>query len=526
MAENEKLEGIQMEELEALAGEFTLDDLAQYDNELEFDVTDLESIKPVYTKKERNRLIFMSNKVSSIIKWVLAGLGLVGVVLFILAMVSPDISEALTTTVSKAVVGVLATVSNLLPISLMEVLVVALAAGLLIYIGFLVYKTIREKEGVKIAGIWMQFVYTLFAVIGVGFLLFSLCYGVTIFRPYLYKTSFKGAYQPQLFTEQTMGSALIYYTEKVNEVAVGGMSNIFFAADGSSQYASKGSSIEEIGAAVNECFKVAAKDKGFAFLDGPDVVVKEMLAAPLYSMMGVGSMYSPFTGEILVNPDYPEMVVPMQIARAIAKQRGVADDGDASFVAYLVCTKYADVAAKTNKKYNFDYIKYSAYMDAYMEVGNVAYLANTNIHLYCTSALKEDAKKDMIAYVKALDALYGNTANLEFVAAMERTPSNDYLQLPKVLYMDFNQRVSDGHIKLTYNTNDNPVPVNSTIYYYMRYLVTDFVQHEAAWKNEATELWEEKNNKPELNDGSADSINPFQQNERPTPGASSESDET
>ena len=69
MSENEKQEGLQMEELEALAGEFTLDDLAEFDNELEFDVSDLESIKPVYTTKEKLKLILMNNTVFSIIKW-------------------------------------------------------------------------------------------------------------------------------------------------------------------------------------------------------------------------------------------------------------------------------------------------------------------------------------------------------------------------------------------------------------------------------------------------------------------------
>jgi len=103
MAENEKLEGLQMEDLEALANEFTLDDLAEFDDELEFDIADLESIKPVYTTKEKLRMILMNNKVFSIIKWCFAGLGLIGLILYILAMISPDISEALSTTVSAGV---------------------------------------------------------------------------------------------------------------------------------------------------------------------------------------------------------------------------------------------------------------------------------------------------------------------------------------------------------------------------------------------------------------------------------------
>jgi len=509
MAENEKLEGIQMEELEALAGEFTLDDLAQYDNELEFDVTDLESIKPVYSKKEKRRLIFMSNKVTSIIKWCFAGLGLIGLVMFILAMVSPDVSEALSTTVTKAVVGALATVSNLLPISLFEILVIAVVVGILAYIGFLVYKTIKEKEGIKIVGIWMQLVYSLLAVAGVGFLLFSICYGVTIYRPYLYQDHFKESYAPLQFTEQTMGSSLIYYSDKINEVSVNGMANIYYTADGSSQYATEGASFEEIGKAVNDCFDLAAAE--YPVLSGSDIVVKEMVASPLYSMMGVGSMYCPFTGEILINTDYPELIAPMQIARTIAKQRGIADDGDASFVAYLVCTKYADQLAQSGNgnNYNLDFIKYAAYMDAYMEIGSVAYQVNADIHLYCTAALKENAKRDMVAYVKALDALYGNTADLEFIAAQQMTPANDYLELPKLLYLDFNKKVEAGEILLSYNTQDTPVPVNSTTYYYMRYLVTDFATHERDWSAAAQELYAEKNQPPMPNNGKPGSYNPL-----------------
>ena len=191
MAENEKQEGLQMEELEALAGEFTLDDLAEFDNELEFDVSDLESIKPVYTTKEKLKLILMNNTVFSIIKWCIAGLGLIGLVLYILAVASSDISESLTTTLSKGVRGALTTVSNLLPFSLMEILAIVVAAGILGYAGFLIYKTIKAKEGVKIAGIWVQFGYVLLAVFGAGFLIYTMCYGVTTNRPQLYKTHLK-----------------------------------------------------------------------------------------------------------------------------------------------------------------------------------------------------------------------------------------------------------------------------------------------------------------------------------------------
>ncbi|MBQ8892774.1 MAG: DUF3810 family protein [Clostridia bacterium] len=503
MAENEKQEGLQMEEIEALAGEFTLDDLAEFDNEFEFDISDLESIKPVYTTKEKLKLILMNNTVFSIIKWCIAALGIVGLVLYILAAVNSDISESLTTSLSSGVRGVLTSISNLLPFSLMEVLVMVVAVGILGYAGFLIFKTIKEKEGIKIAGFWVQFAYVLLAIFGVGFLIYTMCFGVTTNRTKLYNSYLKDSYRPTLFTEQTMDGAVIYFTDQINEVAVDGMSNIFYTASGHSRYASTGSSLKEISEAVNACFDAAAEDEGMKFLKGGKVTAKKLMFPALYSAMGVGSIYSPITSEVLINTDYPEVIVPMQVARAIAKQRGITDDADASFVAFLVLTQYADAVADSGSTYNMDYIKYAAYMDAYMEVGSVAYKVSPDMHLYCTAALKESAKKDVVAYVKNLDALYGNVSKLEFVAASEKTSTSDYKVLAKLLYRDFMDRVDEGQITLSYPDADNPVPVRSQKYYYARYLVSYFAAQEASdWGNTVDEVFDEYNPEPLPNDGS------------------------
>ncbi len=86
MAENEMLESVELEtleqDLEALADEFTLADLAEFDEEFEFDEADLEAYsKTEYTLKEKLKMILMNNTACSIIKWSFAGLGLVGLVL-------------------------------------------------------------------------------------------------------------------------------------------------------------------------------------------------------------------------------------------------------------------------------------------------------------------------------------------------------------------------------------------------------------------------------------------------------------
>ncbi len=504
MAENEKLEGLQMEELEALAGEFTLDDLAEFDEELEFDASELEEIKPEYTKKEKLRLLLMNNKVFSIIKWCFAGLGIVGLILYVLAMIDPGISEALTTTVSSAVRGGLTAVSNLLPVSLFEIVVLAVAVGLLAYAGFLVYKSIVEKEGIKIWGHWVQFAYVLLAVCGTGFLLFSMCYGVTTNRPRIYTNEGLEEYRPALPDEQVMDGSFIYYINEVNEAAVDGVKNesIFFTNTGNSRYASTKTSMDKISAAVNACFDLAAED--YPFLAGGEVKAKELIAKPLFTMMGIGSIYSPFTSEILINTDYPEVAVPMQVARAIAKQRGITNDADAKFISYLVCTEYADQLKDMGSQYNLDYIKYAASFDAYLEVGNLVFNVDQNMHLYFSAALKETAKREVLAYVKHIDTLYSNISNtskLEFIAATDRTSTDNYLVLPKIMYYNFNADVESGKLGLQYVGN-NPVPAKQEAFRYSLYLITYFAKEKQEdYVEAAKEVYEEYNPEPLPNDG-------------------------
>lgn len=500
MAENEKLEGLQMEDLEALANEFTLDDLAEFDDELEFDIADLESIKPVYTTKEKLRLILMNNKVFSIIKWCFAGLGLIGLILYILAMISPDISEALSTTVSAGVRLAITTITNILPFSLMEVLAIVVVAGLLGYAGFLVYKTIKEKEGIKIAGIWVQFGYVLLAVFGFGFLLYSMCYGVTTNRYLLYNSGLKGQYAPLHTYEEAVDSSMIYYVDQLNNIAVDGINNnsIFYTADGNSRYASTGSSVKEIAEAVNACFDAAAQD--YPFLSGSKVTAKKLMFPGLYTAMGVGSIYSPITSEVLINTDYPEVIAPMQVARAIAKQRGITNDADASFVAFLVCARYSDIIANNGASYNTDYIKYAAYFDAYLEVGDVVYLLGADMHLYCASALKESVKKDVVAYVTDLDALYGNISNISFQPAGDKTSTNNYRILAKLLYMDYHNKLANGNLILTYNDeNTGTVPLNNN-FLYARYLINYYnMNYQYSWLGDVQSVYAQYNPEPPVN---------------------------
>lgn len=73
----------------------------------------------------------------------------------------------------------------------------------------------------------------------------------------------------------------------------------------------------------------------------------------LMSRLGLSGIYFPFTGEANFNAAQPDFDLPYTIAHEKAHQCGFAREGDANFIAFLVCSN------STNA-----YLRYSAYLNA------------------------------------------------------------------------------------------------------------------------------------------------------------------
>ncbi len=62
----------------------------------------------------------------------------------------------------------------------------------------------------------------------------------------------------------------------------------------------------------------------------------------LFSKLGVGGVYSPFTGEANVNCSQPDPFIPNVICHEIAHQCGIAPEDEANFIGYLTSTSNSD----------------------------------------------------------------------------------------------------------------------------------------------------------------------------------------
>ena len=84
---------------------------------------------------------------------------------------------------------------------------------------------------------------------------------------------------------------------------------------------------------------------------GPQVRAKTMVFSRLSSMAGVTGSMGPFFCEMTLNADVRPHAYPATYAHEYAHLLGVANEGEANFYSYLVCTRSTDRAVRFSGRY-------------------------------------------------------------------------------------------------------------------------------------------------------------------------------
>jgi hypothetical protein len=69
---------------------------------------------------------------------------------------------------------------------------------------------------------------------------------------------------------------------------------------------------------------------------------KLAVLSPLLSYLGIGGIFSPFTGEANVNATLPDWDLPFTAEHELAHQHGFAREDEANYVGYLACRDHPD----------------------------------------------------------------------------------------------------------------------------------------------------------------------------------------
>lgn len=140
--------------------------------------------------------------------------------------------------------------------------------------------------------------------------------------------------------------------------------------------------------------------------------VKPVVLSEPWSYTHITGVYTYFTGEANINVNFPDYTIPFTAAHELAHQRGIAREDEANFVAFLVCINSDD-----------PYIRYSGYLNMYEYVANSLYAADPEAFRQVRDTLPTAVRLEMTAYSKFFDKYRDNV-----VADVSQAVNDTYLK--------------------------------------------------------------------------------------------------
>ena len=140
--------------------------------------------------------------------------------------------------------------------------------------------------------------------------------------------------------------------------------------------------------------------------------VKPVVLSEPWSYTHITGVYTYFTGEANINVNFPDYTIPFTAAHELAHQRGIAREDEANFVAFLVCINSDD-----------PYIRYSGYLNMYEYVSSALYAADPEAFRQVRDTLPTAVRLEMTAYSKFFDKYRDNV-----VANVSQAVNDTYLK--------------------------------------------------------------------------------------------------
>ena len=169
-------------------------------------------------------------------------------------------------------------------------------------------------------------------------------------------------------------------------------------------------SYSEMNRKLLEAYERAVKK--YDFIDRFSSSVKPIMLSHPMSYTHITGVYTFFTGEANLNVNFPDYTVPYTAAHEMAHQRGIAREDEANFVAFLVCMESDD-----------PYIRYSAYLNVYEYVAYSLASTDPDRYLAIRNALPYEVIAEQAAYSEFFDRYRENVA-----ATVTQATNDTYLK--------------------------------------------------------------------------------------------------
>ncbi len=123
--------------------------------------------------------------------------------------------------------------------------------------------------------------------------------------------------------------------------------------------------------------------------------------SPVMTYTHISGLYSFFTGEANINFNYPDFVIPFTVAHEMAHQRGIAREDEANFVAFLVCINSEN-----------DYVRYSGLFNMLEYLLSALNKADGNLYKeFVKESITPGIRAELVAYSEFFKKYSDSTAS-------------------------------------------------------------------------------------------------------------------
>ena len=303
-------------------------------------------------------------------------------VLHIISAFSETFSDFFNLNISSAVRFITAKITDLLPFSLAEALILLIPVIAFILIRY------ASKNHADSWGSVFTYIASLLSVACLFYILFFWSFGVGYNTTPIDK---KLNLERKPVSAEELYNTAIILAEKTNEEA----KNVAFR---SMSFSIMPYDIDELSEKLNDDYKAFSTNN--KILSNFRSNIKPVILSRPLSYTHITGIYSYFTGEANLNTYFPDYTLPFTAAHELAHQRGIAKEDEASFVAFLVSKDRAD-----------PYIRYSAYINMLDYVLNALYIADQDLYSKAIRELNGNILYELISYSDFFDQFKDSLAS-------------------------------------------------------------------------------------------------------------------
>lgn len=296
-------------------------------------------------------------------------LALVSLVIVVVARYAPSFADFFNRRIASIIRLLLAKLSDIVPFSSAELLLLLLP----VFCGIIVFLSVRLTLDT-----WkhvLSYAISLLSVFSLIFSVFVWSFGTGYYVPELEK---KLDLESVPVTAENLQDTAKWLAGEITALSA----EIYYSPDGSSVMPY---SLDDMNQKLMDAYASAASKYDFIQQFNSDI--KPVMSSVAMSYTHLTGVYTFFTGEANLNIDFPDYTLPFTAAHEFAHQRGISRENEANFVAFLVCSQSND-----------PYLQYCGYLNLYEYVISALYSADRDMYQALWSALPEHVIEEMRAY--------------------------------------------------------------------------------------------------------------------------------